>query len=54
MQLSIVTVCYNEKDIGRTCESIVSQSCQDFEWIVVDGGSTDGFFGGYKTLQRTY
>ena len=42
MQLSIVTVCYNEKDIGRTCESIVSQSCQDFEWIVVDGGSTDG------------
>ena len=42
MQLSIATVCYNEKDIGRTCESIVSQSCQDFEWIVVDGGSTDG------------
>ena len=42
MRLSIVTVCYNEKDIGRTCESIVSQSCQDFEWIVVDGGSTDG------------
>ena len=51
MRLSIVTVCYNEKDIGRTCESIVSQSCQDFEWIVVDGGSTDG---GDKTLQRTY
>lgn len=50
MRLSIVTVCYNEKDIGRTCESIVSQSCQDFEWIVVDGR----FFGGDKTLQRTY
>lgn len=42
MKLSIITICYNEKEIRRTCESIVKQTWQDFEWIVVDGGSTDG------------
>ncbi len=42
-KLSIITICYNIKDeIARTCESIVNQTWQDFEWIVVDGGSTDG------------
>ncbi|MCM1324669.1 MAG: glycosyltransferase [Acetobacter sp.] len=43
MKLSIITICYNIKDeIERTCKSIVSQTNQNFEWIVVDGGSTDG------------
>lgn len=42
-KLSVITICYNIKDeIERTCESIVSQTNQDFEWIVIDGGSTDG------------
>jgi len=39
MKLSIITVCYNEPDIEKTCESIVKQVHQDFEWIVIDGGS---------------
>lgn len=40
---SIITVCLNEKrNIRRTCESILAQSFTDFEWIVIDGGSTDG------------
>ncbi len=42
MKLSIITICYNEKNIRKTCESIVNQSWQEFEWIVVDGGSNDG------------
>ncbi len=41
-KLSVITVCYNEKSIASTCDSIVNQSWQDFEWIVIDGGSTDG------------
>ena len=41
-KLSIITICYNEPNLEKTCESIVNQTWQDFEWIVVDGGSTDG------------
>ncbi len=41
--ISIITVCYNIKnEIERTCESIISQTSNNYEWIVVDGGSTDG------------
>lgn len=41
--LSIITVCMNRRaDIRLTCESIVNQSWNGFEWIVVDGASTDG------------
>ena len=42
-KLSIITVCYNEKlDISKTCDSVVAQTFSDYEWIVIDGGSTDG------------
>jgi glycosyltransferase involved in cell wall biosynthesis len=40
---SIITVCHNEAlNVRATCESVVSQGFRDFEWIVVDGASTDG------------
>ncbi len=42
-KVSIITICYNEKsDIINTCNSVVSQMYKNYEWIVVDGGSTDG------------
>ena len=42
-KFSIITVCLNEGEAIRdTCESIVTQTNRDFEWIVIDGGSTDG------------
>ena len=42
-KFSIITVCRNEEAAIRdTCESIVSQKYQNFEWIVIDGASTDG------------
>lgn len=42
MRLSIITVNYNNS-IGllKTVSSIRKQSCQDFEFIIVDGGSKD-------------
>lgn len=42
-KFSIITVCLNEEDtIQATCESIIFQTNNDFEWIVIDGQSTDG------------
>ena len=42
-KFSIITVCLNEREAIRdTCESIVTQTNRDFEWIVTDGGSSDG------------
>lgn len=44
--ISVVTVCYNSaKTIRKTFESMLAQTYQDFEYIVVDGGSTDGTIG---------
>ena len=43
MFISIITVVYNgEKTIGRTIKSILEQKFSDFEYIIQDGGSTDG------------
>ena len=43
MKLSIITVNLNNREgLQRTIDSVVSQSFKDFEWIVIDGGSTDG------------
>lgn len=40
--ISVVTVTRNaEKTIERTIDSVLQQSGADFEYIVVDGGSTD-------------
>ncbi|MBO7537952.1 MAG: glycosyltransferase [Prevotella sp.] len=41
--ISIITINYNNKEgLRKTIESVVFQTSKDFEWIVIDGGSTDG------------
>ena len=43
MKVSIITVCFNSAGtIEDTIKSILSQDYKDIEYIVVDGGSTDG------------
>ena len=43
MKLSIITINYNNKvGLQKTIDSVVCQTWRDFEWIVIDGGSTDG------------
>lgn len=40
---SIVTVTKNNvRGLSSTCGSLLVQSCNDYEWIIVDGDSTDG------------
>ena len=42
-KLSIITINYNNLEgFKRTVESVVNQTWQEFEYIVIDGGSTDG------------
>ncbi len=42
-RLSIITICYNDRvGLERTLASVFAQTAQDFEYIVVDGESTDG------------
>ena len=43
MQLSIITVNLNNcEGLKRTIDSVVSQTFLGYEWIVIDGGSSDG------------
>lgn len=43
MKYSIITINYNHAEgLRRTIESVVNQTCKDYEYIIIDGGSTDG------------
>lgn len=40
---TIISVVFNDRPgIERTHRSVASQTCRDFEWVVVDGASKDG------------
>ncbi len=48
--ISLITINRNNVNgLKKTFDSIYSQTCKDFEYIIVDGGSTDG---GIETIQK--
>ena len=52
---TVVTVAFNSaRTIGRTIDSIAAQTYPMLEYIVVDGGSTDGSAELLRTLQEQY
>ncbi|WP_454894598.1 glycosyltransferase [Alloprevotella tannerae] len=42
MKFSIITINYNNAEgLCKTMDSVFIQNCTDYEFIVIDGGSTD-------------
>ena len=43
MKLSIITINYNDRDgLAKTINSVINQTVHSFEYMVIDGGSSDG------------
>lgn len=43
MKISIITINYNNRcGLQTMIDTVISQTDNKFEWIIIDGGSTDG------------
>ena len=55
MILSIITINRNNAaGLEKTMRSVASQTCKDFEYIVIDGASTDGSVEVIKKLESKF
>jgi glycosyltransferase involved in cell wall biosynthesis len=43
IKLTVITINYNNANgLKKTMDSVFCQNCREFEYVVIDGGSTDG------------
>lgn len=55
MNISVITICYNsEACLALTIESVLNQRYNDFEYILIDGLSTDGTVGIIKKYEPLF
>lgn len=53
MKYSIITVNYNNcEGLRHTIESVINQTFKSYEYIIIDGGSTDGSINVIKEYQQ--
>ena len=53
--ISIITITYNAaRWLERTMLSVLAQTCKDYEYIIVDGKSTDGTIAIVKRLEPQF
>lgn len=53
MKFSVITINYNNRlGLEKTIESVVGQTCDDYEYIVIDGGSEDGSVNVIKVYEK--
>lgn len=52
---SIITVCYNSsKTIEKTIESVLNQNFDNYEYLIIDGQSTDGTINIVESYQEKF
>ena len=52
MKLSIITVTYDAaRTIEKTMQSVLNQSCNDYEYLIVDGNSSDNTLAIVKSME---
>lgn len=55
MLFSLITINYNNaKHLGKTLESVRDQTYTDYEYIIIDGGSTDGSVEIIRDFQKHF
>lgn len=53
--ISVITVCYNaQNEISRTIDSVAKQTFHDFEYIIVDGLSSDSTVSVAKDFSNSF